>query len=336
MTRQEIDTLVKDKALPDACANPDVTETHISWVILCDQYVYKIKQPVRYSFLDFSTREKRKHYCERELELNSRFSSEVYLEVLPVVHADGKLKIGGSGGEVIDYAVHMRRLDNTKEMDLLLAADQVTSADIHRLAEVIGAFHLNTEITKDVDVFAIHGKISALEHERKYLSAHLGAEAGRVIDRNMASSLRFLEQHGNLLKSRLDEGLFRDGHGDLHSHNIFLLPEPVLFDCLEFDDSYRRIDVLNDIAFLCMDLEAYGRSDLSLEFVEAYNTILPAVRNKEEENLFNYYRSYRANVLAKVNSLRAQNTADGQKRNTALKDADKYLRLMERYDSALW
>ena len=141
----------------------------------------------------------------------------------------------------------------------------------------------------------------------------------------------FIEKSKDLLAARLREGFYRDCHGDLHSRNIFLLPAPVPFDCIEFNDDFRQIDVLNEVAFLCMDLDAFDRKDLSDLFVDDYNHFFPAIRTSEERNLFIYYKSYRANVRAKVNSLRAKSAANKTDENRALADAEKYLQLMDHY-----
>ena len=126
-------------------------------------------------------------------------------------------------------------------------------------------------------------------------------------------------------------GFFRDGHGDLHSRNIFLLPEPVIFDCIEFNDEYRQIDVLNDVAFLCMDLDAIARGDLSDVLITYYNKLFPSMETEAVRGLFIYYKGYRANVRAKVNSLRARSTQDDGHRSKALNEVKKYLLLMHSY-----
>ncbi len=133
------------------------------------------------------------------------------------------------------------------------------------------------------------------------------------------------------MERRLKSGFFRDCHGDLHTRNIFLLPEPQPFDCIEFNDDYRQIDTLNEVAFLCMDLDAMGRQDLSEVFIKHYNRLFTVMRNEEERKLFVYYKCYRANVRAKVNSLRARSTEDSIAKTKALAEARKYLFLMEGY-----
>jgi aminoglycoside phosphotransferase family enzyme len=134
-----------------------------------------------------------------------------------------------------------------------------------------------------------------------------------------------------VLANRLKAHYFRDCHGDLHSRNIFLLPAPQPFDCLEFNDDFRQIDVLNEVAFLCMDLDAFGRQDLSHSFIDYYNHLFPCINTKEDHRLFIFYKSYRANIRAKVNSLRARSAIEPADKLNALSEARKYLDMMDKY-----
>ncbi|HUZ58421.1 MAG TPA: hypothetical protein VMU83_06540 [Hanamia sp.] len=152
-----------------------------------------------------------------------------------------------------------------------------------------------------------------------------------MIDDAIEFSNQFLNKNKKLIAERLSNGLYRDCHGDLHSRNIFLLPEPVPFDCIEFNDDFRQIDVLNEVVFLCMDLDAFDRKDLSELFLTYYNQFFPAMKTAEERNLFIYYKSYRANIRAKVNSLRAGSAKTDHEKSKAFAAAEKYLSLMNRY-----
>jgi aminoglycoside phosphotransferase family enzyme len=129
----------------------------------------------------------------------------------------------------------------------------------------------------------------------------------------------------------MQNGFVRDCHGDLHSRNIFFMPEPQPFDCIEFNDDFRKIDVLSEIAFLCMDLETFGRQDLADLFVAHYQSLYPAMQTKEDKLLFVYYKAYRANIRAKVNSLRAISAATTAQKKFALDEVYKYLLLMNDY-----
>ena len=331
MTKEQINKLVSDGAFSGDNGKRTLIETHISWVIACDQFVYKIKKPVHYSFLDFSTLKLRKHFCEREIELNKRLTEGIYLDVQPIRENKGNFVVGGKNGPVVEYAVRMQKLDKEKQMDQLLIKKQVTKPDIKSLADKISNFHSHTEIIYKKDVLKIREDFNDLEQQKEFLSEKLGDKYRKIIEHAINVSDSFIEKSKGLLAARLREGFYRDGHGDLHSRNIFLLPAPVPFDCIEFNDDFRQIDVLNEVAFLCMDLDAFDNKDLSEQFIADYNHFFPAIRTSEEQRLFIYYKSYRANVRAKVNSLRAKSAASKKDENKALADAKKYLHLMDHY-----
>ena len=331
MTSQQINKLMDSGEFPEPTKQRELIETHISWVILCDDYVYKIKKPMKYSFLNFTTPELRKYYCEREIKLNKRLTNNVYLEVVPI-REDGKsIYMGGDKGSEIDYAVKMNKLDGEKQMDRLLVANKVNEIDIENLAEKIASFHKTTTVIREKVVLEIRDEFNDLKSERDFISEHSGKKYGESIDRAIGFSDEFVKLHSDLIVARLKNGFYRDCHGDLHSRNIFLLPEPVPFDCIEFNDDFRRIDVLNEIAFLCMDLDAADRFDFSELFLETYNKHSKAINTQNERDLFVYYKAYRANVRAKVSSLRARSAASESEKLTALRTAEKYLSLMSVY-----
>ncbi|HVU57949.1 MAG TPA: hypothetical protein VHD83_22965 [Puia sp.] len=329
MNREQIDRLMACFSEQSAGDSPRLIETHISWVIIAGGYAYKIKKPMQYSFLDFSTPEKREFYCEREVMLNKRLTEDVYLGVVPVRWNKGQCSIGQTDGDVIDHAVMMQEMEPGRRMDLLLKQDKVGFTDIARLAEKVAGFHERTEIIHDKDILDIPLKFADLADEREFLSRHLPVAA--YIEWADHASRSFMERHWRLVAARHRDGFVRDCHGDLHTKNIFLLEDPQPFDCIEFNDDLRQIDVLNEIAFLCMDLDASGRRDLSALFLIRYNELFPIMRTKEEEKLFLYFESYRANVRAKVNSYRARSAATLEEKEIALDEAEKYLWLMKEY-----
>lgn len=335
MTSEQINKLLLNGTFPENQRRPELVETHISWVILCDRLAYKIKKPIHYSFLDFSTLAKRKYYCEKEVELNARLTDDVYLGVQPVKEKSGLFFIGTEKGDIIDYAVCMRKMDRSRQMDLLLLNGKVTEKDMRKLAERIASFHKNACIIWEKDFLDIQKKFTDLNEEKKYLYDSIGADAAGIIGAAMEVSDAFNESHEKLLSGRMKAGFFRDCHGDLHSRNIFLLASPQAFDCIEFNDDYRQIDVLNEVAFLCMDLDAFGRRDLSDLFFECYDHLFPTIKTGEDKKLFIYYKSYRANIRAKVNSLRARSAKNETEKTTALSETKKYLRLMDGYLKSL-
>lgn len=314
---------------PEQEDHPQLVETHISWVVLCGRFAYKIKRPVKFSFLDFSTSEKRKFYCERELTLNRRLSVDMYLDVLPVRESAVSYFIGGTEGTVIDHAVQMRRYNKNREMDLMLVRNAVGPEDIISLADKIAKFHRETTVIYSGEMLDVQKEFNDLEGQITFLSSVLQGHPDQLIREALGRANQFMALHEALLTRRKTAGFFRDGHGDLHTGNIFLLPEPQPFDCIEFNDTLRRDDVLNEVAFLCMDLEAFGRDDLADLFLARYNKAFPVMFDEEDRKLFNYYKSYRANVRAKVNSIRACNAANETERKDCLGRAWKYLLLMQ-------
>src|SRR5690606_40883587 len=131
-----------------------------------------------------------------------------------------------------------------------------------------------------------------------------------MLEHTLKKSDEFVLDNRRLLEDRIEDGFHRDGHGDLHSRNIFLLDEPVIFDCIEFNDEYRQVDVLNEVAFLCMDLDVFGRSDLARTFIEAYTARFAAISSVRDVALYHYYKCYLANIRTKFNSLNAQHAND--------------------------
>jgi aminoglycoside phosphotransferase family enzyme len=338
MNQTEINRLISHGKFPEPSEETKLVETHISWVILCDQYVYKIKKPINYSFLDFSTLDLRKHFCQRELELNRRFTENIYLEVLPIYEANDGFQIGGKGaelpecqGNIVEYTLKMRKLDPDKQMDVLVLKKKVSPFEINDLARRIAEFHKTANILFEKNVLSVQEKFNDLGDEMEFLRKNIDADSARTIEQAIKISDAFLNKNESLLYDRLKRGFFRDVHGDLHTRNIFLLPEPQLFDCIEFNDDYRQIDILNEVAFLCMDLDALGREDLSQAFIKQYNFLLPVIQNESEQELFVYYKSYRANVRAKVNSLRAKSASNEIEKLRALAEVQKYMNLMCHY-----
>ena len=331
MTSQEIKQLLDQGLIQGNCDKPELIETHISWVILCDSLAYKIKKPIQYSFLDFSSINKRLFYCQEEIRLNWRLTFNVYLSIAAIRKHDDKIVLGGSEGEIIDYAVCMRRLDSKRQMNRLILRNHVNNHDIQNIALLLARFHQHTKVIKQKEFDGLQEKFNDLVNEKNYVSEMIDPDLSFLIDKSMATAENFILENKELMQDRLEQGFYRDGHGDLHTRNIFLLDQPVIFDCIEFNADYREIDILNEIAFLCMDLEAAGHDDLSALFLKYYVKQLNLKLGAQEKALFTFYKSYRANVSAKVNCLRAQSTTHDADCTKALNEVKKYLHLMDTY-----
>lgn len=331
MSENEIRRLAERGTFLDGRIRGHIEETHISWVILTKKFAFKIKKPLKLSFLDFSTLAKRKKYCFRELQLNQRFSP-IYLAVLPV-HLEGtSWHIGKGNGKVVEYAVQMKRMMLTKRMDKLLEMKKVNKRDIQSLAANIASFHSGAEVIKTP--FNLAKAKRAFNDIRSIMilsSTHLGKEYALVVKKSMEWSNIFLKTHARRIRERIAMGFHRDIHGDLHSGNIFLYRNPVLFDCIEFNDAYRRIDVINEIGFFCMDLEAFGQVRLSQMFQREYHRAFPCFQTAEDQRLFVYYKCYRANVRAKVHALAAIQAHDVDNYQHHVNAWQTYLELIANY-----
>ena len=332
MKKEEVEQLIDTERLRDQRGKAGLVETHISWVILTDQYAYKIKKPVRFSFLDFSTLKKRKFYCEREVTLNSRLTDQMYLDVIPVFKKEDNFSLNTGNGKVADYAVLMKRMDSVLEMDKLLLAHKVNEQSIGKLAAKIARFHKHaTVITSKTGINTLKKRFNDLQMVMPVVRKHLGNDFAVIIQDSIRTSDDFLDKYQSYIPGRAVKGYTRDGHGDLHSGNIFLYPDPVVFDCIEFNDEMRQIDILDEIAFLCMDLDAYQQIDLSDQF---YNNYLECAKIKETEKLkilFHYYKCYRANIRAKINILNAVEETDYNAFNQKISAARNYLLLLKSY-----
>ena len=345
MNEDEIKQLIKQKNFPDKPEKVELRETHISWVLLAGEKAFKIKKPVKFSFLDFSTHGKRKEMLEKELKLNKRMEKRMYEQVVEVREDGKKLFIGKENGKIIDYALQMKRLDEAKKMDVLLKEKKVSVEEIERIAVKISSFHKTIKnINTDNDVNTFLGIFNDIGSVKDIIAKNLGKEATEIIDFSTSVSNRFLHEHSRLFKERASQGLIKDCHGDIHSGNIFLYekedkygvksPSPVIFDCIEFNDAFRQIDVLNDIAFFCMDLESFKRQDLSDVFLKTYLERFSVMQTDEEKKMFIYFKLYRANVRVKVNAFQLEGL-DGVKRTAKLTEIKKYLNLMNKYSKQI-
>lgn len=339
MTSEQVYSIARQGGFPGAKTPVEVVETHISWVILTPSYAFKIKKPVRFPYLDFSTLEKREHFCREELRLNRRLAPKMYLGVLPVMlEGDGHFEItveDDDGGTVIDYAVSMKRVDNAWQMDRLLQENAVSVADMEALANMLVAFHRRAVLQKSETgyrISEIRSDFADLFRLRATAIQFLGENIGSKFDRWQQVATEFLDRHEIRLHDRADQGLWIDGHGDLHARNIFLLPSgPIPFDCIEFNPHYRRLDVLNELAFLCMDLDANGHPELGEAFMAAYLRGWNCMPLPEDRQLFQYFKAYRANVRLKIVLVELERgIEDGR-----LEFARLYASMLEEYFNAL-
>ena len=299
----QIAGLLNPGAYPHDIRNLRVVETHISWVLLTGEYAYKIKKAVDFGFLDYSTLEIRKFFCEEELRLNSRFAPELYLDVVAISREDGKLRISGDG-EVIEYAVRMRQFPQAAQLDRLLEAGKLQTLDILTAARQISAYHERAAVATAGTPFGTPDHVAApvMENFLQILPRLNDPQQIKVVE-----ALReWSKNQTGLLHETLTErkmlGRIRECHGDLHLSNLIRRDHRVVaFDCIEFDPDLRWTDVMCEIAFLIMDLEVRQRDDLAFQCASAY---LEAGGDYDGVRLLPYYLVYRSLVRAKVAAIR--------------------------------
>jgi hypothetical protein len=297
--------LLRAEAYPHRCDAIEVVETHISWVILTGEFAYKLKKPVRFSFVDFSTPERRAHFCREELRCNRQFAPSLYLDVVPVGREpDGRLQVG-SAGPVAEWAVKMRQFPADAQLDRVLEHDGLDAGMLAAFGRTLAGQHERLPVH--------HGEAGELDERvltpirdnyDEVLHHDWTAPHRQVLARARAGTERQVERHRELLVRRLESGWIRECHGDLHLSNMVLLEDGVAaFDCLEFNPTLRWIDPQSDAAFLFMDCLVRERADLAYAFLDGY---LDASADYDGARLLPLYASYRSMVRAKVAALRRQ------------------------------
>ena len=314
-----VDALLRPQAFAHPVTRIDLEETHISWVILTDNFVYKIKKPVVLDFLDFGDLEKRKFYCHEEIRLNKPWAPGLYLDVVPITLDEGQPRFSGSG-EVIDYAVRMSRFDTLMRLDKQLEQDLLTVDDLRELATTIATRHSGASVVPPEQ----RDRYIALA--REFMWDNFAALEGFGDAAKLAAlknwTDRELRRTGPILGQRFDDGFVRDCHGDLHLANLVRLPEGIAtFDCIEFNTDFRHIDVMCDIAFLIMDLVERQRRDLAAHFLNRY---LETTGDYDGVTVLSLFFVYRCLVRAKVAVIRSQERDDNNERAADIEEADAY------------
>lgn len=316
--------LLEPQRYPHPAPRIELIETHISWVLLAGDFAYKIKKPVKLPFLDFSTLALRKQYCLDELRLNRRFAPDIYLDVLGLFDSPQGPAFDGSG-EPVEYAVKMRRFDEGGRLDRVCARGELHTPQVSDLATTLAAFHQTAASAPAASGFASSDAI--LRQVLDNFDELLGQPLSNGIAERLAALQRWSRQQHRqltpLMSKRQQDGHVRECHGDLHLANLVLIDGRVrMFDCIEFNDELRWIDVASDIAFCYVDLLAHQQNGLANWFVDE---VLAHSGDYEAALLLRFYAVYRALVRAKVAALRAQQGGA----QTAIEFPD-YLALAER------
>lgn len=330
-----INALLQPEIYPHGAANVELIQTHISFVTLAGDYVYKWKKPVDFGFLDFSTIEKRELYCNRELKLNRRLCPDVYLDVITINRKGDGYELNGEG-EVVEFGIKMCRMDESGMMSRKIEKGQVTAGDLDRIVDALVPFYESAAGDSEIQQY---GKVDAVGvNVIENFDQTEGFIDENVLPRDLFEQVKhyaveFMKQE-EVFQKRIDDSKIRDCHGDLYSANIcFDKENTYIFDCIEFNERFRYGDVCADIGFLAMDLDFHDLDSLSEHLVKSY------VQKSGDEGIWqvlDFYKCYRAYVRAKIGLFTANDPAvDEETSLKILQDTKKYFQLAKRYAGAV-
>jgi aminoglycoside phosphotransferase family enzyme len=271
-------------------------ETHMSWVFLAGEKVYKLKKPVRFPYLDFSTLARRDAACRAELTLNSRLARDVYQDVVALVRSAQGLSIGGPG-EVVDWLIVMRRLDESQTLEHVLLTHRLATRQLDRLVATLVVFYRRVRpVFVSCETHLSDWRRSLACNRDILLDRRLGLPAGLVRRVDLAQR-RFLAEKSELIADRVRGRHIVDGHGDLRPEHIWLTDPVRIIDCLEFNPRLRAVDPFDEIAFLCVECERLGGGWVG-DYIK--RRAVPALQNGLSEDLFSFYRCHRATLRARL------------------------------------
>ena len=306
-------------------------ETHISKVFLTGRYVYKIKKAIGLEFLDFTTLEKRQHYCNQELSLNRRLAHNIYLDVVAIIFQSGCYNLDGSG-DPVEYAVKMRQLPDSSSMKYMLQNSKIGKKEIEELSYVLTEFYEQTPSNEHINTFGSWETIQA-NCQENFKTTKKFAE--NIIDKRkfqlvIAATESFLHKRKKLFQHRIDQGKICDCHGDLKTEHVYYTEDGVqIIDCIEFNAYFRYQDIACDLAFLLMGFDYEGFPKTGHDLLSTY------VKRTDDQNVFillDFYKCYRAVVRCKVNCIRiSEGFTDKHEKIELIKETEKYLDLAYRY-----
>ncbi|MFH1216064.1 MAG: hypothetical protein V1706_06155 [Pseudomonadota bacterium] len=306
----------------------ELVQTHISFVLLAGDFVYKIKKPVNFGFLDFTTLEKREYFCWRELELNKRLCPEIYLDVVKVCRDGAGFAFGS--GEPVEYGVRMKRMDGSRMMGEVIRRGELNESHILSIVDTLVPFYGKAAGGPEIAEFGTARAVAVnvlenFEQTRDFIGK--GALHQHQFDAINSYARSFLENESLFLER--SRGRVKDCHGDLYSANICLADKVYIFDCIEFNERFRYCDVASDVAFLAMDLDFHGLTPLSELFISRF---VEASGDSGLLEVLPFYKCYRAYVRGKIGLFTAHAPeVDDATRQTALQQAEKYFLLAEKY-----
>ena len=326
-----IDDLLNPAFLPDKTERVSLTQTHISIVFLADEYVYKIKKPVNFGFLDFSTLKKRRYYCHQEIILNRRLSKDIYIDVLPIIYDGKSYRMGIGEGRIVEYGVKMKRLPDKMLMKSIFIKGKLKREHLKKIAMVLAKFHLSARNSYDIDKFGEPEMFKVntdenFEQTAKYIGTTIKKKDFEALKKWTGN---FYNSNRELFLRRIKAKKIRDCHGDLHMEHICLTDELPIFDCIEFNHRFRYTDIVSDIAFLLMDLEYHRGKTFSKILWDFYKVMID---EPEVDSLLAFYKVYRAYVRGKVNSFQLDDENIGiETKEEAIQTAKRYFQLARSY-----
>ena len=314
-----------------------LVQTHISYVLITDDFVYKFKKPVDFGFLDFTTLALRKLYCQEELVLNQRLCPSIYLGMVALEKKDNTFNLVGNGDadseKIVEFGVRMKRMPEERMMARLIGSGSLTPEMIDAICDVLVPFYAKADGGPEIREFGRPEAVGVNIFENfSQTEPFIDTDSlsQNQFDRIKNFSEKFLQQE-DLFAKRITAGRIRDCHGDLYSANICLADKVYIFDCIEFNKRFRYCDVASDIAFLAMDLDFHGLQDLSERFV---NRFINLSKDDSLDKMLNFYKCYRAYVRGKINLFTAYAPeVDIVTKKQCLDMAYKYFQLAERYAS---
>lgn len=326
-----LESLRNPSSYPVSTQTVALIQTHISWLFLTDTHVFKIKKPVNFGFLDFSTLEQRHFYCNEELRLNRRLCPDIYEQVIELREKDTGASFVGDG-KIIEYAVMMKRLPADRMLERLVDDNLVSAKEMQIIANVISKFHSDAETSPHISQF---GSLSVIQTNWQENFEQTLQFRDSTLPESTCETIRtyidtFISSQHDLFTDRIDNGYIRECNGDIHLGNICLSNNTAyIFDCIEFNERFRYSDTASDVAFLLMDLDYHRRPDLSDAVLSTY---IETSGDKGLTKLVTFYKVYRAFVRGKVESLQLLDSGIAQhERDNAEKRAKRYFRLAQGY-----
>ncbi len=310
----------------------ELIQTHISFVVLAGDFVYKFKKPVDFGFLDFSSLDKRRYCCEQELVLNRRLCPDIYLGLVTVTREGDTFALDGPG-EVVEYGVKMKRMPEERMMGNLIRAGELNEREMDRIVEVLVPFYEKAERSEVIDTFgrADAVAVNVLENFEQTEGFIGGGALTRQQFEAISTYARSILAREELFQARIDAGRIRDCHGDLYSANICLADKVYIYDCIEFNQRFRYCDVASDVAFLAMDLDFHSLEGLSDYFISRFQE---ASGDRGVTDMLRFYKCYRAYVRGKIGLFTASDPAvDEEVKKASLAAAASYFELATRYAS---